>query len=117
MMAAVMTLAVTFALTLYALFTKKDFTIMGGTLLMVLILFVIVGIFASIGGWTKTHYMLYSFIGVLIYGVYLIYDVQLIAGSALSKGPERKYEYDLDDYIVASLQIYIDIVMMFTYIL
>ena len=53
---------------------------------------------------------LYLVLGVFIYGFYLIYDTQLIMGRFGN-------EYAIDDYIIAALNIYIDIIQMFLYIL
>ena len=43
---------------------------------------------------------------VIIYGLYIIYDTQLIAGG-------RKHELSLDDYVIGALILYIDIIMLF----
>ncbi len=78
-MAAVMTSGVTMALTCYAMTTKTDFTICGGVcfmLLMALFLFAIFGIFFNI----PILYTFYCTLGVIVYGIYLIMDTQLIMG-------------------------------------
>ena len=50
------------------------------------------------------------FVATLLFGVYLVYDTQVIL---------KKYGevYTIDDYIFASLQIYIDIARLFLIIL
>ena len=48
--------------------------------------------------------------GTLLFGVYLVYDTQIIM---------KKYGevYTVDDYIFASIQIYLDIINLFLVIL
>ena len=47
---------------------------------------------------------------VIFYGLFLIYDTQMIAGG-------RKYELSLDDYIIGALILYMDIIILFLEIL
>ncbi len=111
MIAAGMTLALTAALTLYAVFTKTDFTMMGGSLFVCAIGLCIFGIFAGIFHKScPVLHMLYSILAIILYGIYLVYDVQLLAGG-------RDGEFSLDDYIIASLNIYLDIIILFTRLL
>jgi len=51
-----------------------------------------------------------SVFAVCLYGFYLIYDVQLIAGG-------ERFSLSLDDYIIGALVIYIDIIVLFLRIL
>ena len=55
-------------------------------------------------------WIIYNLLGVLIYSVYLIYDTQLLAGG-------KRYQLSLDDYVVAALIVYLDIIMIFLYLL
>ena len=41
-------------------------------------------------------HVLYCAFGVVLYGFYLVYDVQLLVGG-------RAEEFDMDDYVVASI--------------
>lgn len=53
----------------------------------------------------------YSFIGACLFGGYLIYDVQtLMIG-------DKNVTYGPDDYILATINIYLDIINLFLYIL
>ena len=54
--------------------------------------------------------MIYSALGVFLFGIYLIFDTQLIMG----KG---KYKLSIDDYIAGALILYADIITIFLYIL
>ena len=49
-------------------------------------------------------------LGVLVYSLYLIYDTQLILGN-------KTFQYNVDDYCLAALNLYIDIIYMFIKIL
>lgn len=55
-------------------------------------------------------YTLLLFSGAIIYGVYLVYDVQILVG-----GSSRKL--DIDDYIIGAMSIYLDILNLFLKIL
>jgi len=81
---------------MYAVFTKNDFTMMGGSLFVMAIILLIGGFFMGLGGWTKTTYIVYCGLGVFVYGLYLIYDVQLLVGG-------RNNEISIDDYVLASI--------------
>jgi len=105
--AASMTCAVTVALTLYACTTKTDFTFAGGLLFVATILLICLGIFSFFTGFLNT---LYCVLGVLLYSIYLIYDTQLVMG-------KFGLEYVSEDYILAALMIYIDIIQIFLYLL
>lgn len=115
--AAALTAAVTCGLTVYAFTTKTDFTFCGGMLFAGTCLMFFMGIFFLIfgmGEYGSTKFkvinILYCSIGVLVYSIYLIYDTQLVMG-------KFGIEYSIDDYIVAAMMIYIDIIQLFLYIL
>ena len=50
--------------------------------------------------------MLYIYVGLIIFCIYLIYDVQLLIGNS-----EKKFSED--DYILAAINIYLDIIAIF----
>lgn len=109
LMAAAMTLGVTVSLTIYAYTTKQDFTMMGGILFVISAVFFMFGFFLLFTNIYFLH-VIYSALGVILYGVYLIYDTQLILGG-------KHQELSIDDYIVGALMLYLDIIMIFLYIL
>lgn len=114
-LAAFLTFALTATLTLYAFTTKKDFTVYGGLLwILGWGLFMITALMALFGFGTFQSFgaggLIISVIVICFYGVYLIYDTQLIMGG-------HRFELSLDDYIVAALVIYIDIIVLFIRIL
>lgn len=53
---------------------------------------------------------LYCCIGVMLFGIYLIIDTQMILGG-------KTIELSIDDYALAAMLLYIDIIQIFLYIL
>ncbi|KAL4428906.1 hypothetical protein ABPG74_017496 [Tetrahymena malaccensis] len=107
--AGFLTAGATILLFLYACTTKKDVTILNSTLFMSLGSLFLVGIMSFFFR-TELTIMLLQFASVLIYSFYLIYDIQLIMGN-------KSLKLDIDNYILGSLTIYIDIVRIFIKIL
>ena len=104
--ASAITAAVTIALTLYAMFTKTDFTVCGqlfAVLITVSFMLVIMSFFVS---YQSPLHPIISGIFAIIYGLYLIIDTQMVLG----KG---EYSLSVDDYVVGALIIYMDIMMLF----
>ena len=56
--------------------------------------------------------ILYSTGGAVIFSFYIIYDTQLIVG-----GKNRMIQYTENDYVIAAIGLYIDIINLFLYIL
>ena len=109
LLAAVMTAAVVVALTIYAMTTKTDFTVAGGTLFVigaVLSMLVLVNFFIQ----SSIMQLLLSGAFSVLFGIYLVYDTQLIVG-----GKYAELEYD--DYIWGALMLYTDIIGLFLNIL
>jgi FtsH-binding integral membrane protein len=67
------------------------------------------GIFAIIFR-DDTALLIYSALGVIVYGFYLLIDTQLIVGG-------KTWELSEDDYIIGALILYIDIIILFLKIL
>lgn len=105
LMAAAMTLGITVSLTIYAMTTKTDMTVMGSTLFILLGGLILFGIFAMIFR-DKILIVLYCILAVILYGYYLIYDTQLVVGG-------KTYQLEIDDYVIGAIIIYIDIIVMF----
>ncbi len=105
LMAAFMTLTMTFALTLYAMTTKEDLTVMGGLLFSVLVALFLFGIFAMFTNNRLLHIILCCG-WIIMYALYIIYDTQLIIGN-------KKHSISTDDYILAAFMLYIDIIGLF----
>ena len=105
--AAFLTFTITLALTYYACTTKTDFTACGALFFVMIILLMCLGILSIFLPFLNT---LYCVLGVFAYSLYLIYDTQLIMGKFGN-------EYEVDDYIIAAMMIYIDIIQIFVYLL
>jgi FtsH-binding integral membrane protein len=108
-MAAVMTCAVTIALTIYAFTTKTDFTLSGGLLFVASTVMLLLGLFIMFTH-NKVIYIIYSCAGVILYSIYLIYDTQLIVG-------DKELSIGIDEYIYGALMLYVDIINLFLHIL
>ena len=104
--AAGMTAAVTVALTFYACTTKTDFTVCGGLFFILSIALLCLILFSWVMTFAAWWHPFVSALLVVFYGLFLIYDTQLIAGG-------RKHELSFDDYIVGALLLYVDIMMLF----
>ena len=105
------TISISIALSIYAIQTKYDFTNIGAYLVVLvvgLIVATIINIFIQNTIFTK----IIATIGIIIFSCFIVYDVQLIVG-----GKHRRYSYDIDDYIFATINIYLDIINLFLYIL
>ncbi|XP_066250145.1 protein lifeguard 1 isoform X2 [Euwallacea similis] len=110
LMAVGITAAVCLALTLFAFQTKYDFTMMGGILLVAVIILLVFGIVA-IFVQNKIVQLVYASLGALIFSIYLIYDTQLMMGG------KHKYSISPEEYVFAALNLYLDIINIFMYIL
>ena len=104
-----LTIVATFGLTVYACKTKDDYTYCGFTLFSLLFMLPFALLFFFI--FHPVYYVLLIIVaGIVIYSLYIIYDTQLILG-------ELGYEYEVDDYVLAALNLYIDIIYLFIRIL
>lgn len=110
LMAIGITAAVSLGLTIFALQTKWDFTMMGGILFVAVIILFIFGIVAI---FVKSQILnlVYASLGALIFSIYLIYDTQMMLGGT------HKYSISPEEYIFAALNLYLDIIQIFMYIL
>lgn len=117
LLAAGITVAVFLILTLYACVTKTDFTGAGPYLMGALSCLCCMGFVLSMLSMfhvdIKAAVVCYDLAGVLIFIFYIIYDTQLILGSAGG----HKHEFDLDEYVFAALNLYLDIINLFMHIL
>merc|ERR1712032_1753881 len=75
-----MTAGVVFALTLFAMQTKIDFTAWGGALLCVLVVFVLAGFITAFFPQTRTTRLVFAIIGAIIFSLYIVFDTQMMMG-------------------------------------
>mmetsp|Transcript_117159 Transcript_117159/g.327909 ORF Transcript_117159/g.327909 Transcript_117159/m.327909 type:complete len:268 (-) Transcript_117159:271-1074(-) len=116
LIAVATTALVFFCLTAYACCTKTDFTGAGPYLmaaLMTMLAFSLVmslwSFFAPLPPWLR---MGFAFMGVILFSFYIVYDTQQIVG-----GTHKKFEFDIDDYVFAALNLYLDIINLFLFLL
>lgn len=107
--AVALTAALTASLTIYAWTTKTDITTWGGFLFCLAVALLFFGIMAVFSG-LRILQIIYSICAILVYGTYLVFDTQLIIGG-------QRFQLDVDDYIMAALQLYLDIIILFLEIL
>ena len=104
-----LTIVTTLAITFYACTTKTDFSLCRMGLYVLFSQMFVIGLIAVLFR-IKALYTFYTFGMTFMVGIYLVYDTQLILGK-LGMG------YSVDDYIFATLEIYMDIIRLFLLIL
>jgi len=102
--AAVLTMLVFVSLTMYTLQSKRDFSFMGGALWSGLLIMMGWGVVQWLFGFQ--HSSLYSLCGALLFSMFIIYDVHMVMK-----------KIGVDDYILAVINLYLDIINLFLYIL
>lgn len=110
LMAVGITAAVCLGLTIFAFQSRWDFTVMGGVLFVAAIILMLFGLVAMFFP-GKTITLVYASFGALLFCVYLIYDTQMMMGG------KHKYSISPEEYIFAALNLYLDIVNIFIYVL
>eukprot|EP00091_Calanus_sinicus_P018117 TRINITY_DN4029_c0_g1_i2.p1 TRINITY_DN4029_c0_g1~~TRINITY_DN4029_c0_g1_i2.p1 ORF type:complete len:105 (-),score=40.97 TRINITY_DN4029_c0_g1_i2:452-727(-) len=84
---------------------------MGGVLIAVLMVFFLFGLIAIFLPQSRTLKLVYASIGAIIFSLYIIYDTQLMVGGS------HKYSLSPEEYVFAALNLYLDIINLFMYIL
>lgn len=104
-------------LTLFAFATQRDFTGSGPyifTAMVVLLIFGLVLALLPVFGlqitWLNT---LYDVLGVMVFSFYIVFDTQLILG----EWGGHRLGFSIDDYCFAALNLYMDIINIFLYLL
>ena len=102
---AALTTAITFlALIAFACQSRYDYTVFNGMLLTVLSSMIVYSFFCMIFGFSPG--ILYSWLGCLVFCAFVVVDTQKIM---------TKFGYD--DYIIAAIELYLDILNLFLFIL
>lgn len=114
--AAGLTAGMFFGLTLYACFTKTDYTGCGPYLFCALMGLILGGFLCMIAqfifGYSRILEIVWGTIGAIVFSMYIVYDTQRIVG-----GRNRANQLSVDDYVLAALELYLDIINLFIYIL
>ncbi|XP_063623843.1 protein lifeguard 1-like [Cydia splendana] len=108
--AVAITAIITLALTVFALKSKYDFTTWGGFLICFSIPILILGIICIFVRKNILDYV-YSAVTCVMFSMYLVYDTQLMLMG------KHKYTVGPDDYVFATLNLYVDIVNIFMIVL
>lgn len=105
LIASISTGALVFGLAMYSACSNRDLTTKIALIIYVPIAGLMIIIFASAFPIFITQLFI-SLIIVMIFGLYLMYDIQKLLG---------RFEdaYSIDDYIIAALEIYVDVVFIF----
>lgn len=103
--------------TAFACITKSDFTGMGPYLFGALMALIIFGLFmfASemfFGLHSPLAQKIYAGVGVLLFTLFIVFDTQMIVG-----GRHKRHQFEVDDYVFAALNLYLDILNIFLFIL
>jgi len=104
-------------MTAYAWRTKTDFTGLGPYLFAALAALCAFGftlcLLSAFGVAIHWAMMFYDACGVLLFTFYIVYDTQLLIGEYGG----HQVQFTVDDYVYAALNLYLDIVNLFLYLL
>jgi FtsH-binding integral membrane protein len=102
--AAGITLTIFVGLTIYVHLSKKDFSFMGGFLMVGVMVMIGWGLLNMIFGWRQSF--IYSALGALLFCGFILFDTSQIM-----------LKYGVDDYIPACISLYLDVINLFFHIL
>ncbi|XP_053185707.1 protein lifeguard 1 [Scomber japonicus] len=103
------TIAISFAIIAFSAQTRYDFTIFYGVLLILAVDVIMFGFFCTFY-YSYIADVAYGCLGALLYSLFLMIDCQLMMGM-------MSYRLDPEEYVNAALMIYLDIVLIFLYLL
>ncbi|XP_031153971.1 protein lifeguard 1 [Sander lucioperca] len=103
------TLAISVAIIAFSAQTRYDFTICYGVLLILVVDMIMFGFFCTFY-YSYITDIVYGCLGALLYSLFLMVDCQLMMG-------KMSYRLDPEEYINAALMLYLDIVLIFLYLL
>ena len=106
LMAAIMTFCVTFALMIYAYYTKTDFTYMGGFFFIFWMVFMVFEVFKWLWEENSPLSPVICAVIVMVYGGYMIYNTKMIM-------KKNSLLFSEDDYVFAAMFFYIFVIAMF----
>jgi FtsH-binding integral membrane protein len=100
------TLCITATLTYHAMTTKSNYLLSTPLLIKLAVIASVIGFFMSFFYWNYKMHIVFTIVGALFAGFYIMYDTQMLCQRL---GP--------DDYILGSITLYVDIVRLFLKIL
>jgi len=75
------------------------------------VVFILAGFIAAFFPQTRTTRLVFAIIGAIIFSLYIVFDTQMMMGG------NHKYSLDPEEYVFAALNLYLDIINLFLYIL
>uniref|UniRef100_A0A670YQD4 Protein lifeguard 2 n=1 Tax=Pseudonaja textilis TaxID=8673 RepID=A0A670YQD4_PSETE len=107
------TALVCLSVTIFSFQTKYDFTSCQGVLFVMLMVLLFSGIILAI--MLPFHYVpwlqaIYAVLGAVVFTMFLAFDTQLLMGN-------RRYAMSPEEYIFGALNIYLDIIYIFSFLL
>lgn len=106
LLALIITLAIFFGLSFYVRTSQKDFSYLGGSLFIGLIIVLIVSIIGIFVEWSVLHIGI-TILGILIFIGYILYDISIIVNKNIK-------ENEINSIVI---NIYLDIINLFLNIL
>ncbi|KAL2090701.1 hypothetical protein ACEWY4_012964 [Coilia grayii] len=107
------TAMVCLCVTLFSFQTKVDFTSCQGLLLILCLVLLFSGMIMSFVvpfGYVPWLHAIYGVIGAVAFTMFLAFDTQLLMGN-------KQYTMSPEEYVFATLSLYLDIVYLFTFLL
>ncbi|XP_036389468.1 protein lifeguard 2-like [Megalops cyprinoides] len=107
------TAMVCLAVTIFSFQTKIDITSCQGVLFVMCITLFFCGLFLAIVlpfGYVPWLHAIYATVGAILFTMFLAFDTQLLMGN-------RRYTISPEEYIFATLNIYLDVVYIFSFFL
>jgi protein lifeguard len=105
--ACFITITITTFVTVYVIVTGSDFSSLNGPLCVILLCFIFVGsVVFLIFPPSNLIQIVYAVVGIILFVAYLLVDVSLMI-----------HKYDEDEWMIAAIGIYLDIINLFIYIL
>ena len=111
LLSGISTLSIFSGLSIYAIQTKYDYTDKGGYLLTGLFGLIVLSLFVSFTNYNILN-IVYAVGGSVLFSFYIVYDTQLIVG-----GGHKKIMFHTDDYVLAAVSLYLDVINLFLMIL
>ncbi|KAK7944997.1 hypothetical protein WMY93_000725 [Mugilogobius chulae] len=103
------TLAISLAIIAYSIQSRYDFTVCYGLLLILSVDLIMFGVFSTFY-YSHMADVAYGALGALLFSLFLMADVQMMMGT-------MSYRLSPEEYVYAALTIYLDIVLIFLYLL
>ncbi|MBN3301440.1 LFG1 protein, partial [Amia calva] len=103
------TLVIVFGIIIFSIQTRVDFSYCNGLLLVLALDLLMFGLFSCFF-YSTILQVLYGALGALLFSVFLAVDAQLVLG-------REKYALSPEEYVFAALLLYLDIIMIFLYLL